>query len=58
MISRDQERKFFYTVMPNDASFLSEALDWIRDNLTPEEVFTEDQLQDWATSNGYKPDNG
>ena len=57
MISRDEEKKFFFTMMPNDTSFLSEALDWIRDNLPPEEVFTESQLQEWATDNGYVPED-
>ena len=58
MISRYQEKKFFFTMLPDDASFLSEALDWIRDNLPPEEVFTESQLQAWAVENGYVVDEG
>lgn len=33
---------------------LDEAVDWIKGNLTPEEVFTEDQLRWWAEENGFK----
>lgn len=32
---------------------LDNAIDWIGSNLSPDEVFSEKQLQDWAESNGY-----
>ena len=29
------------------------AIDWIKSNMEPEDVFDEDKLSDWAESNGY-----
>ena len=33
---------------------LDEAVDWIACNLDPEDVFTPDQLSDWADDKGYE----
>ena len=35
-------------------TFLGSAVVWFRDNLLPEEVFTEQQLADWAFENGFR----
>ena len=35
------------------SSFLDQISEWIGDNLEPDEVFTIDQLRDWAKENGY-----
>lgn len=32
---------------------LESALEWIKENLTPEQVFDQDELEEWATSNGF-----
>jgi hypothetical protein len=32
---------------------LDEAIKWIGANMNPDEVFTEKQLEDWATNNGF-----
>jgi hypothetical protein len=35
------------------SSTLDNAIDWIKNNLDPDDVFTEKQLEKWALSNGY-----
>jgi hypothetical protein len=35
---------------------LDVAVVWIGDNLVPDDVFNEDQLEAWAEDNGYKRD--
>ncbi|WP_061223983.1 hypothetical protein [Leptospira weilii] len=32
---------------------LDDAIDWINSNLSPHDVFTEGQLETWATENGF-----
>ena len=32
---------------------LTEVLDWINENLSPEDVFNFDELVDWANEHGY-----
>jgi len=32
---------------------LDEAIDWIANELNPDDVFTDDKLERWAESNGY-----
>ena len=34
---------------------LDAAIEWIKSNMEPGDVFTEDQLTDWANSAGYNP---
>jgi hypothetical protein len=34
-------------------STLDVAIDWIQDNLSPEDVFDTKDLQTWAENNGY-----
>lgn len=37
-----------------DTSFLlDESIDWIKNNLSPEDVFDRIQLEDWANNNGF-----
>lgn len=36
----------------DDASF-QRFVDWMEKNLDPNDVFTEDQLEKWATENGF-----
>ena len=40
--------------MPKSA--LDIAIDWISDNLEPHDVFTDNDLNHWAESKGYKKD--
>jgi len=35
------------------AEFLDQIVEWISDNLEPEDVFSAEQLQEWARDNGY-----
>lgn len=35
------------------SSLLGEAVPWIGENLSPEDVFDESRLSDWATDNGF-----
>ena len=46
-----QNQDFSDTIMPMD--LLERAIDWIRGNLSPEEVFTVNELEEWADYNGY-----
>lgn len=36
------------------SSTLDNAIQWMQDNLEPDDVFTEKQLKDWADRNGYE----
>ena len=36
--------------------FLSDIVDWIDQNLDPEEVYSEDTLRNWALDNGMVED--
>jgi hypothetical protein len=38
--------------VPN--SMLDTAIEWIRTNLNPDDVFEKDKLEAWAESNDYK----
>ena len=40
-----------YVMMSNSA--LDNAINWIANNLDPDQVFDNKKLQDWAESNGY-----
>ena len=50
-ISSKQERDFIESVMPQ--YMLGEAIAWIQANLSPEDVFTVNELEEWACENGY-----
>jgi hypothetical protein len=34
-------------------TLLDDSIDWIRENLKPEDVFEKNTLGDWAEENGY-----
>ena len=50
MITRKQEDDFKDAVF---ADVLDNMIDWINDNLAPEDVFDEEILNDWALENGF-----
>jgi hypothetical protein len=49
-ITRQQTEKFNETVFRN---ILEEAIEWIRDNMEPEDVFEEEVLEAWAEANDF-----
>lgn len=49
MITLQQEREFMENISPT----LDEVIEWIKNNLNPEDVFDEDDLIEWAEDNGY-----
>ena len=38
--------------------FFDDIAEWMADNLEPEEVYTEEQLREWALENGYIESEG
>ena len=46
-----QDNEFLNSVLP--LSLLESAIDWIAGNMSPEDVFSADDLTDWAERNGY-----
>jgi hypothetical protein len=36
---------------------LEKSIEWIQNNMEPEEVFNQNQLEDWAKENGYVKDS-
>lgn len=46
-----QDQAFLESMI--DSGFLERALDWISHNMSPEDVFTESALENWADENGY-----
>jgi hypothetical protein len=55
MTSSRQDREFQSVIIGplESIEFLSLAIDWIKNNLNPEDVFDEDQLKAWAVDYGY-----
>lgn len=51
MISYSQEKSFMDSL--NLHSLASDAVDWVADNLEPDEVYDDNALQEWAENNGY-----
>jgi len=54
MPNRNQERNFSELMKDGfemSYSVLDQAIEWIRDNLNPEDVFEDSQLQAWAEKN-------
>lgn len=47
--STRQDRDFIADVIPN--TLLEISIEWIQANLTPEDVFTAEQLREWAKAN-------
>ena len=50
-----QDRKFLESVI--SSRLLEDSIDWIKDNLEPEDVFSKQQLREWATENGFVEEN-
>lgn len=48
-----QDKAFIAEVISIPDDLLEKSIDWIRDNLSPEEVFSDKQLNDWAEQNGF-----
>lgn len=48
-----QDQKFIDEVINIPDDLLEKSIDWISDNLSPEEVFSEKQLNEWAERNGF-----
>jgi len=51
MPTAKQDYDFINYIIPK--SILDEALDWMRANLSPEDVFSTSDLERWAESEGY-----
>jgi hypothetical protein len=51
MTTREQDKKFAQLIFGEDK--LADAIDWIRDNMNPSDVFSEDALEDWARDNEF-----
>jgi len=49
MITLQQEREFMEAISPN----LDQAIEWIKHNLNPQDVFDEEDLIEWAEDNGF-----
>lgn len=52
MINRKQEQQHRDYVI-NATSLLADSVAWIRDHLSPEDVFNDAELEAWALDNGY-----
>ena len=51
MVTYSQNKDFIEKMLVNNA--LNEAIDYIRDNFTPEEIFYERDLRQWALDNDF-----
>ena len=47
-----QDSEFLAAVV--SSSMLEDAIDWIKSNMNPEDVFEEKDLATWAEENGYE----
>jgi hypothetical protein len=56
MTTAKQDREFIETVI--DSCLLEYSIQWIAKNLSPEDVFSEKDLQAWAEDAGYEADSG
>jgi len=54
MIGSKDGKNFISSVVSDD--LLSEAISWIASNLEPEDVFSEQQLSEWAIENDFSKD--
>lgn len=54
--SREQDNAFLQEVITpamRKQNILEEVIDWIGNNITPDQVYTESQLKAWAEREGY-----
>lgn len=49
---RDVHRRDFNRHVENE-NMLDDAIEWIKDNLSPNEVFSKEELENWAYENDY-----
>lgn len=57
MTTARQDRDFAEKIL-EPSTLLDKAIAWIRSNLEPDDVFSDDRLFEWAENNGYvKADN-
>ena len=54
LVSAKENQKFIDAVMP--LNFLQEVLEWIDENMLPEDVYDVRALESWAEENDYKKD--
>lgn len=47
----NKNKEFLLTLI--NETLLDDAIDWIKMNLNPEEVFNDNDLEDWAYENGF-----
>jgi len=47
-----QDKQFIEELI--SATLLEEAIAWIADNMSPEEVFSQTQMEDWAERMGFE----
>lgn len=52
MASKKDNQKFA-EILFEGSTLLDTAADWIRDNLKPDQVFDDKQLEQWAEANGF-----
>jgi hypothetical protein len=48
-----QDNAFYDSVMPGKMGFLESAIEWIQNNMAPDDVFSKSDLESWAEENGY-----
>lgn len=54
MPTSSQEKQFQSLLQDQiPRSILEDSLSWVRDNLSPDDVFTTSQLESWAEGEGY-----
>lgn len=46
MTTSSQDRAFIESLLPS--SLLEQAVEWIKNNMSPEDVFDDNNLQTWA----------
>ena len=51
MASYKENKQFLSSVI--NENLLDEAINWIKSNMNPDDVFDEDQLEEWAKDNGF-----
>lgn len=54
MASYLENKAFVDSIFPQYP--LDEAIDWIQNNLEPEDVFSDEKLKEWAENSGFVKD--
>lgn len=54
MTSSREDDQFIASVI--SSTLLEESIEWIRSNMSPEDVFSESDLEQWAADEGYVQD--